>query len=104
MILVTSDTVPERRVARTLGIVRGNTVRAADMGSDLSAWFKNLVGGELPEYTKLLAEAREQSLDRMIREARQLGADAVVGVRFATSEIAAGAAEFLAYGTAVKLD
>ena len=103
MIVVTSDTIPGHEIDDTLGLVRGNTVRAAHAGRDISAWFKNLVGGELLEYTKLLAESREQSIDRMIREARAKGADAIISVRFATSEITSGAAEFLAYGTAVKL-
>lgn len=104
MILVTTPGVPGRTIAAVIGVVRGNTVRGAHLGRDLTAAFKNLVGGEIPEYTKLLAEAREQALDRMIAEARARGADAVVDVSFATCEIARGAAEFLAYGTAVKLE
>jgi len=103
LIIVTSDEVPERRIERVFGLVRGNTVRARHVGRDIGAFLKNLVGGEIVEYTKLLAEAREQALDRMAAEALERGADAVVGLRFATSEIAAGASEFLAYGTAVKL-
>lgn len=103
MIVVTTGEVPGRSVAEVVGIVRGNAVRGAHLGRDVSAFFKNLVGGEIEEYTKLLAESREQSLDRMIAEAEALGANAVVNVRFATSQIATGAAEFLAYGTAVKL-
>ena len=103
MILLTTDEVPGRRVERVIGLVRGNTVRARHLGRDIMAWLKNLVGGEVEEYTKLLAEAREQALDRMIAEARARGADAIVGLRFASSEIAAGASEFMAYGTAVKL-
>ncbi len=78
-------------------------MRAAHAGHDISAWFKNVVGGEIAEYTKLMAESREQALDRMIEDARARGADAIVGVRFATCEISDGAAEFLVYGTAVKL-
>lgn len=104
MIVVTTPDVPGRAVAEVIGVVRGNTVRGAHVGRDITAIFKNLVGGEIPEYTKLLAEAREQSLDRMVAEAIARGADAVVGVRFTTCEIARGAAEFLAYGTAVKLE
>lgn len=104
MIVVSTMEVPGRVIAESLGIVRGNTVRGAHIGRDLKALFKNLVGGEIDEYTKLLAESREQSLDRMIAEAIARGADAVVCVRFATSEITKGAAEFLAYGTAVKLE
>lgn len=103
MIVTTTDVIPGRTIQDTLGLVRGNTVRAADASRDLAAWMKNLVGGEITEYTKLLAESREQALDRMREEARRLGADAVVGVRIATCEIAEGAAEILAYGTAVRL-
>lgn len=103
MIVVTTPDVPGREVAELIGIVRGNTVRGAHVGRDITAVFKNLVGGEITEYTKLLAEAREQSLDRMVAEAIARGADAVVNVRFATCEVAKGAAEFLAFGTAVKL-
>ena len=103
MIVVTSNDVPGRTIAATVGLVRGNAVRAAHAGHDLSAWFKNVVGGEIAEYTKLMAESREQALDRMTAEARARGADAVIAVRFATCEISDGAAEFLVYGTAVKL-
>jgi uncharacterized protein YbjQ (UPF0145 family) len=103
MILTSTDSVPGREVASVIGLVRGNTVRAAHLKHDVTAWMKNLVGGEIHEYTKLMAEAREQALDRMGAEARALGADAVVGVHFVTCEIAEGAAEFLVYGTAVKL-
>ncbi len=103
MIVVTTDTVPGRPVLQTLGLVRGNVVRSRHLGRDVTAVLKNLVGGEIDEYTKLLAESREQALDRMIAEAREKGADAIVGARFASSEIARGAAEILVYGTAVKL-
>lgn len=103
MIVVTSNEVPGRTVVEVFGLVRGNTVRAAHAGRDVSAWFKNLVGGEIEEYTKLMAESREQALDRMVAEAQARGANAIVGLRFATSEISAGCAEFLAYGTALKL-
>lgn len=103
MIVVTTTDVPGRTITEIVGIVRGNAVRGAHVGRDISAFFKNLVGGEIEEYTKLLAESREQSLDRMVAEAQARGADAIVNVRFATSQITAGAAEFLAYGTAVKL-
>ena len=103
MIVVSTLSVPGREVAESLGIVRGNTVRGAHLGRDIKALFKNLVGGEIEEYTKLLAESREQALDRMIAEAAARGADAIVNLRFATSQITSGAAEFLAYGTAVKL-
>jgi len=101
MTIVTSYEIPGKRIVRTLGLVRGNTIRARHIGRDLLAWFRNLVGGELHEYTKLMGESREQALDRMVEEARSLGANAVIGVRFSTSEVALHAAEILAYGTAV---
>lgn len=103
MILNTLERVPGREVTEILGPVRGSTVRARDLGKDIKAIFKGMVGGEVHEYTKLLAEAREQALDRVAAEARGLGADAVLGLRFATSEIAKNMAEILVYGTAVKL-
>jgi uncharacterized protein YbjQ (UPF0145 family) len=104
MIVSTTETVPGRTVREILGLVRGNTVRAANASRDLSAWMKNFVGGEISEYTKLLAESREQALDRLRDQAIVLGADAVVGLRFAASEITDGASEILVYGTAVRLD
>lgn len=103
MILATCDDIPQREITEVLGLVRGSSVRARHVGRDIGAVFKNLVGGEIPEYTKLLAEAREQALDRMLQEARVLGADAVVAMRYSSSEISTGAAEVLVYGTAVKL-
>ena len=103
IMVVTTPDVHGRAVTRTLGLVRGNTIRARHVGKDIMAGLRNLVGGELGEYTKLLAEAREQSIDRMVAEAEELGADAVVSCRFATSVIMGGAAELLAYGTAVVL-
>lgn len=103
MIVTTTDFVRGREVAETLGLVCGNTVRARHVGKDVQAVMANFVGGEILHYTKLLAEAREQALDRMVEHARALGADAVVTVRFSTSEIATGAAEIVAYGTAVRL-
>jgi uncharacterized protein YbjQ (UPF0145 family) len=103
MILVTTDEILGREVERVLGLVRGSTVRGAPAQQDLHAWLKNVVGGEITEYTKLLAETREQALDRLLADARSRGADAVLGLRFASCEIASGAAEILAYGTAVKL-
>lgn len=103
MILTTTETVTGSSIVETLGLVRGNTLRARHLGKDLAAALRGLVGGEITEYTKMLAEAREQSLDRMVDEARSLGADGVVGVRFSTSYIMANVAEILAYGTAVKL-
>lgn len=104
MILSTTDALPGRTIRSVIGLVRGNTVRAAHANEDLSAWMKNLVGGEISEYTKLLAASREQAIDRMRAEARALGADAVVGIRISSCEISDGAAEILVYGTAVRLD
>ena len=104
MIVTTVDTLPDRTITETIGLVRGNTIRARHLGKDIFAAFKSIVGGEISEYTKLMAESREQSLDRLREEAERLGADAVVGVRFTTSMISQGAAEILAYGTAVKLE
>jgi len=104
MIVVTSSTVAGKRIVKTLGMVKGNAVRARHLGKDILAVFKNIVGGEIEEYTKLLAESREQSLDRMIAEAQSLGANAVVDVRFSTSYIMANAAEILAFGTAVVVE
>lgn len=101
MIVTTSEAVAGKRIVRTLGLARGNTVRARHIGRDILAGLRNIVGGEVQEYTKLLAESREQALDRMVEEAQMLGANAVVGVRFVTSMVAQGMAELLAYGTAV---
>ena len=101
MIVCTTDRVPGKRIVRYVGLARGNTVRARNVGRDITASFRNLVGGEVSEYTKLLAEAREQALDRMVVEAKSLGGNAVVGVRFSTSMVMSAAAELLAYGTAV---
>lgn len=103
MILVTTDSLPGRQIEKVLGLVRGSTVRGAPATEDLHAWFENVVGGEIPEYTKLLAQCREQALDRLVADARSRGADAVIAMRFVSCEIANGAAEILAYGTAVKL-
>jgi uncharacterized protein YbjQ (UPF0145 family) len=101
MIVVTTETIPGMRVVKCLGLVRGATVRCRHLGKDIIALFRNMVGGEIYEYTKMIAESREQSLDRMIAEAESLGATAIVSVRFTTSWIAAGAVELLAFGTAV---
>lgn len=102
MILATREDIPQHEIVEVLGLVRGSSVRARHLGKDIGAVFKNLVGGEISEYTKLLAEAREQALDRMLEEARALGADAVVALRYSSSEISSGAAEVLVYGTAVR--
>jgi len=104
MIISTTDHVEGYRVVSVKGLVRGATVRARHLGRDVLASFRNLAGGEVLEYTKMLAEAREQAIDRLIEEAEALGADAVIGFRFQTSTIMRGAAEMLAYGTAVKLE
>ena len=104
MIITTTETVPGRRIVRTLGLVRGTTIRARHIGQDLQASIRNLVGGEMVEYTKLIAESREQAIDRAVAEAEKLGADAIVAFRFSTSDVARGAAEVLAYGTAVVLE
>ena len=104
MILTTTDQIPGKNIAKTLGLVRGNTIRARHIGKDISAAFKNLTGGEITDYTKMLAESREQSLDRMIEDAESLGANAVVAVRFTTSSVMQGAAEILVYGTAVIIE
>jgi len=104
MILVTTPDVPGRRIRRTLGLVRGNTIRSRHVGRDIMAIFRNIAGGEIHEYTKMLAEAREQAIDRLEQEARALDADAVVAIRFQTAEVMSGAAEMLCYGTAVTLD
>ena len=101
MIVTTTNQIAGKRIVRTLGLARGNTIRARHVGRDLMALLRNLVGGEVSEYTKLLAEAREQALDRMTDEARSLGANAVVEIRFTTSMLMGGAAELLAFGTAV---
>jgi uncharacterized protein YbjQ (UPF0145 family) len=103
MIVVTTPDVPGMRITQTLGLVRGNTIRARHLGRDILAVFRNLAGGEIREYTKMLAEAREQAIDRMIEEAEVLDADGIVALRFQTSMIQAGAAEMLCYGTAVRL-
>ncbi len=104
MILVTAHEIAGKRVVRTLGLVRGNTIRARHLGKDLMAILRNVAGGEIHEYTKMLAEAREQSIDRLLEEAEALGANAVVGLRFQTSMIQTGAAEMLCYGTAVVVE
>ena len=104
MILVTTEHVPGQRETASLGMVRGSCVRARHIGKDILANLRNITGGEVHEYTKLLGESREQAVDRMIEEAEALGANAVIGVRFQTSMVMQGAAEMLCYGTAVKLE
>ena len=103
MLTSTTHTIAHEDIEQTLGIARGNVIRAKHIGTDIVASLRNLVGGEVTEYTKLMAEAREQAYDRMVADARRMGADGVVGVHFTTSMITQGAAEILAYGTAVTL-
>ena len=103
MITTTTDFIPGQEISDILGIARGSTVRARNIGNDIFAGLKNIVGGEIDEYTKLQAQSREQALQRMIDDAQKMGADAVLNVRFTTSMVMQGAAEILAYGTAVKL-
>ena len=104
MIIVTSETVANHRIVKTLGLVRGNTVRARHVGKDILAGLRNIVGGEIHEYSKLMAESREQTIDRMAAEAEGLGANAIVTTRFTTSVMMGGAAELLAIGTAVVIE
>jgi len=103
MIIVTSDQIFGQEIKETLGLVKGNTIRAKHIGKDILAGLRNIVGGEIKEYTEALNEAREEALRRMVKNAEELGADAIIGVRFTTSAIMAGSAELLVYGTAVKL-
>ncbi len=103
MIITSTDYIPGREISEILDIARGSTVRARHIGRDISAVFKNLVGGEIHEFTKLMAQAREQAIARMISDAEDLGADAVINVRFTTAAVMQGASEILAYGTAVRL-
>lgn len=103
MILSTTETITNKEITENLGIARGSTVRARNIGRDIFAGLKNIVGGEIEEYTKLQAESREQAMQRMVRDAQKLGADAIVNVRLTTSMVMQGCSEILAYGTAVKL-
>lgn len=104
MIVTTADSIPERKVIKTLGLVRGNTIRARHLGRDIAAVFRNMIGGEITEYTKLMGESREQAIDRMVNQAAELGANAVVAARLTTSMLMGGAAEIVAYGTAVVVE
>ncbi len=103
MLVTTQDRFEDREISETLGPVKGNTIRARHIGKDILAGLRNMVGGEVTEYTKMLAESREQAYDRMIENAKKMGADGIVCMRFTTSSVMQGAAELLAYGTAVKL-
>ena len=104
MIMVTTQDVQDKKVLKTLGLVKGNTIRARNIGRDIIAIFKNLMGGEIEEYTTLLAQSREQAIDRMMESAEALGANAIIGIRFSTSYIMASAAEIMVYGTAIVLE
>ena len=101
MIVVTTESIPGRKITKLFGLVRGNTIRTRHLGKDIMAGLKTLVGGEISDYTKMMAESREQALDRMIEDAEGLGANAIVCARFTTASMMQGAAELLAYGTAV---
>ena len=103
MIIVTTGQIEGKRITETLGLVKGSTIRARHLGHDVMAGLRNVVGGEVRDYTVMLAQAREEALQRMVEQAEKMGADAVVGARFATSMVMSGAAEMLAYGTAVKV-
>ncbi|MFH1445066.1 MAG: YbjQ family protein [Nanoarchaeota archaeon] len=103
MLVATTETVEGKKITENLGLVKGNTVRAKHIGKDIVAGFRNIVGGEIKEYTEMIIEAREDALKRMIEDAKKKGADAIVGTRFTTSMITSGAAELLVYGTAVKV-
>ena len=103
MIVVTTEQIEGKRITETLGLVRGSTIRARHMGRDVMAGLRNIIGGEVKDYTVMLAQAREEALQRMIEQAEKMGADAIVGTRFVTSMVMSGAAEMVAYGTAVKV-
>ena len=102
--IVTNNNIAGKKITKTLGLVRGNTIRARHLGKDILAGLRNIVGGEIHEYTKLMAESREQAIDRMLEDAAKIGANAIIEVRFTTSVITANAAELLAYGTAVVVE
>jgi len=104
MIMSTTETIEGKKIVKQLGLVKGNTIRARHLGRDIMAGLRNIVGGEISDYTKMMAESREQALDRMIEDAQNLGANAIVGVKFATSMVMQSASEILAYGTAVVVE
>jgi len=104
MLLSTTDTIAGKKIVKQLGLVRGNTIRARHIGRDIMAIFRHIVGGEITDYTKMMAESREQAIDRMIEDAEAVGANAIVGLRFTTASMMQGAAELLAYGTAVVVE
>ena len=104
MLLTTSETIEGKKIVKTIGLVKGNTIRARHIGRDIMAGLRNVIGGEVTEYTKMMAESREQALDRMIEDAKSKGANAVIQMRFATSMVMQSASEILAYGTAVVVE
>ncbi len=104
MFISNMEIIPQKKITKHLGLVQGSTVRAKNVGRDILAGFKNILGGELVAYTELMAEARQESTDRMIAQAESIGANGVINIRFATSSVAQGAAEIFAYGTAVVLE
>ncbi len=104
MEITTTETIPGKTTVQYLGLVRGNTIRARHLGRDVMAGLRNIVGGEITDYTKMMGEAREQAIDRMIDEAEKLGANAIVGMKFSTTQIMSMAAEIMAYGTAVRVE
>lgn len=104
MIVTTSDYIAGKKIVKTMGLVKGNTIRARHLGRDIAALLRGIVGGEITEYTKLISESREQSIDRMVADAESQGANAIIMTRFSTSEMMSGAAELLAYGTAVVIE
>ena len=104
MILSTTETIPGKKIIKIIGIARGSTVRARNVGRDIFAGLKNIIGGEISEYTKLQAESREQAFQRLVQDAERMGADAVVNIRLTTAMIMQGTAEILAYGTAVMIE
>ncbi|MBN1804050.1 MAG: YbjQ family protein [Sedimentisphaerales bacterium] len=104
MLISTTDTIVGKKIVKQLGLAKGNTIRARHIGRDIMAIVRHIVGGEITDYTKMMAESREQATDRMIEDAQKMGANAIVGLRFSTSEIMGGASEILAYGTAVVVE
>jgi len=103
IIITTAFDVPGKKISKVIGIVRGNTIRSRNLGRDIAAWFKSMIGGEIKTFTDLISQARDEAFNRMVNEAKKVGADAVIGMNFASSTVMAGASEILAYGTAVKL-
>jgi uncharacterized protein YbjQ (UPF0145 family) len=103
MIVVTTEQIEGKKIIETLGLVRGSTIRARHVGHDIMASLRNIVGGEVKDYTVMLAQSREEALQRMIEQAEEMGANAIIGARFVTSMVMSGAAEMVAYGTAVKV-